>query len=253
MTEFRLRWHVYSDLDQLIEAVANGIVREAARAISATGKFLIVLAGGSTPQPIYARLVDLDTLWNQWHIYFGDERCLPIGDSGRNDTMAMTSWLDHVDIPAAQIHSIAAHLGADVATGEYARVLAGIFKFDLVLLGLGEDGHTASLFPGHSLGLETEEKTLLAVHDAPKPTRRRITLGAHRLSQANDVFFLIAGESKQQAVRNWRAGADIPARHITPADGIDVFLTANSVPEEELRNADSLCIPKHQPGSRGLS
>jgi 6-phosphogluconolactonase len=139
--------------------------------------------------------------------------------------MAMNAWLDHVPIPKTQIHSIAANLGADAATVEYAKVLAKVFIFDLVLLGLGEDGHTASLFPGHESGLEANAGPVIAVHDAPKPPPSRITQSAHRLSQAHNVFFMIAGESKQKAVRNWRAGEDIPARYITPVDGVDVYLS----------------------------
>jgi len=235
----RVRCHVCPTEVDFVDTVTLAIARCAEKAIATAGSFRLVLAGGTTPRLIYKAVRDIATNWGAWHIYFGDERSLPLGDSRRNDTMAMTSWLDHVPIPETQIHSIAAHLGADVATGEYAKVLAGIFKFNLVLLGLGEDGHTASLFPGRSLDQQAKDKTVLAVHDAPKPPRHRITLGSHRLSLAHNVFFLIAGESKQQAVRNWRAGADIPAGHITPADGIDVFLTTSSVPEEELRNPGS--------------
>jgi 6-phosphogluconolactonase len=231
--EQRVRCHTCATEVDFVDTVTLAIARCAAQAIATAGSFRIVLAGGTTPQLIYEAARNIATDWGAWHIYFGDERCLPMADAGRNDTMAMTSWLDHVPIPEAQIHSIPAHLGADLATGEYAKIVAGIVKFDLVLLGLGEDGHTASLFPGHCLGLGTGAKTVLAVHDAPKPPPSRVTLGAHRLSQAHDVFFLIAGKSKQPAVRNWHAGADIPARHITPADGVDVFLVANSVPEEE--------------------
>jgi 6-phosphogluconolactonase len=226
--EQRVRCHICTTEVDFVDTVTLAIARCAENAITTAGSFRIVLAGGATPRLIYAAARNISTDWGTWHIYFGDERCLPIRDSGRNDTMAMTSWLDHVPIPEAQIHSIAAHLAADVATSDYAKVLAGIFKFDLVLLGLGEDGHTASLFPGGSLHQHAKDKTVVAVTDAPVPPSRRITLGSHRLSQAHNVFFLIAGESKQQAVRNWRAGADIPARYITPAEGIDVFLTADA-------------------------
>ncbi len=223
--EQQVRWHDCATEVDLIDTVTLAIARCASTAIAKTGSFHIVLAGGTTPRKIYETLRNIDTDWGAWHIYFGDERCLPLGDSERNDTMAMKAWLDYVPIPKTQIHSIAAHLEADAAADEYASVLAGIDQFDLVLLGLGEDGHTASLFPGRYPGVETNTRTVLAVHDAPKPPPSRITLSAYRLSQADNVFFVIAGESKQQAVTNWRAGIDIPARHITPADGVDIFLT----------------------------
>ena len=231
--EQRMRYHVCGTEVDLVDTVTLAVARCAAKAIAAAGSFRIVLSGGTTPRLIYEATRKISSDWGSWHIYFGDERCLPTGHSGRNDTMAMNAWLDHVPIPETQIHSIAAHLGTDVATSEYAKVLAKICKFDLVLLGLGEDGHTASLFPGHNPGLEAHAGAVVTVHDAPKPPRDLITLSSHRLSQARNVFFLITGESKQQSVWNWRAGADIPARHITPAVGIDVFLTANSVAEEK--------------------
>lgn len=230
--EQQVRYHLCAAEVEFVDTVTLAIARCAAKAIGTAGRFRIVLSGGATPRPIYETVRNIAADWRAWHIYFGDERCLPKGDSGRNDTMAMTSWLDHVPIPQAQIHSIAAHLGAAVAADQYAKVLAGIRSFDLVLLGLGEDGHTASLFPGDCPGLHTDARSVLAVTNAPKPPPHRITLGARRLSQADNVFFLIAGESKQQAMRNWRDGADIPARHIAPANGIDVFLTANAMPED---------------------
>ena len=227
-----MRWHDCATEVDLVDTVTLAIARCADEAIAKTGSFHIVLAGGTTPRKIYGALRNIATDWGTWHIYFGDERCLPDGDAGRNGTMAMIAWLNHVPIPKVQIHSIAAHLGAHTATAEYTRILAGIDQFDLVLLGLGEDGHTASLFPGHDSGLEMSTHPVIAVHDAPKPPPNRITLSANRLSRADNVFFMIAGASKQQAVRNWRAGADIPARYITPANGIDVFLTANAMTSE---------------------
>ncbi len=230
MTEFRLRWHVHSDLEQLIEAVANGIVNEAARAISAAGKFLIVLAGGSTPQPIYARLVELDTPWNQWHVYFGDERCLSIGHPERNDTMVREGWLDKVSIPINQIHAVPAELGPDTGAKRYARELAGLRPFDLTLLGLGEDGHTASLFPGGPLGSEHDAPDVLAVDAAPKPPASRVSMSAARLTRSQSVQLIVTGEEKRSILTRLRDGADMPIRSVTPANGIDLFLDSSASP-----------------------
>ena len=230
MTEFRLRWHVHSDLEQLIEAVANGIVNEAARAISAAGKFLIVLAGGSTPRPIYARLVELDTPWNQWHIYFGDERCLSIGHPKRNDTMVREVWLDKVPIPIDQIHTVPAELGPDAGAKRYARELAGLGPFDLTLLGLGEDGHTASLFPGGPLGSQHDAPDVLAVDAAPKPPASRVSMSAARLTRSQSVQLIVTGEEKRSTLTRLRDGADMPIRSVTPANGIDLFLDSSASP-----------------------
>ncbi len=230
MSELRLRWHVYSDLDQLIEAVANGIVSEAARAISAVGRFLIVLAGGSTPRPIYARLVELDTPWHQWHIYFGDERCLHAGHPERNDTMIREVWLDKVSIPVDQIHAIPAELGPDAGAVRYAHELANLGPFDLTLLGLGQDGHTASLFPGGPIGCHRGAPDVLAVHAAPKPPASRVSMSAARLARSQSVQLVVTGEEKRETLTRLRDGAAMPIRSVNPANGIDLFLDGSASP-----------------------
>ncbi len=230
MSEFRLRWHVYTDLDQLIEAVANGIMSEAARAISAAGRFLIVLAGGSTPRPIYARLVELNTPWHQWHIYFGDERCLRTGHPERNDTMIREVWLDKVSIPVDQIHAVPAELGASAGAKSYAQELASLGPFDLTLLGLGEDGHTASLFPGGPLGCQRGAPDVLAVHAAPKPPASRVSMSAARLTRSQSVQLIVTGEEKRAVLARLRDGADMPIRSVNPANGIDLFLDGTASP-----------------------
>jgi 6-phosphogluconolactonase len=140
--------------------------------------------------------------------------------------MTSLAWLDHVPIPAAQVHTIPAELGADRAAAVYATDLQGVGDFDLVLLGLGEDGHTAALFPGHDWGDTPGAPDTLAVFDAPKPPPQRVSLSAMRLSRSREVLFLVAGPSKRAAVARWRAGERIPAGAIRPAAGVDVLVTA---------------------------
>lgn len=230
MSELRLRWHVYSDLDQLIETVADGIVSEAARAISAAGRFLVVLAGGSTSRPIYARLVELNTPWHQWHIYFGDERCLRAGHPERNDTMTREVWLDKVAIPVDQIHAVPAELGPDAGAKSYAQELAGLGPFDLTLLGLGEDGHTASLFPGGPIGCQRDAPDVIAVHAAPKPPASRVSMSAARLTRSQSVQLIVTGQEKRATLARLRDGADMPIRSVNPANGIDLFLDRSALP-----------------------
>lgn len=200
------------------------ILASAERAIHERGQFHIVLAGGNTPRGIYRELRTAQTDWLSWHIYFGDERCLPPGDADRNSRMAGDAWLDHVSIPPSQLHPIAGELGAVQAARRYSETLHAVGDFDLVLLGLGEDGHTASLFPGHDWGAAASSPDTLAVLDAPKPPRQRVSLSASRLSRARQVNFLVSGELKHKAVAEWRAGRNIPARSIRPAAGVDVLL-----------------------------
>jgi 6-phosphogluconolactonase len=200
------------------------ILRAAHDAIAARGAFRIVLAGGNTPRKVYEALRSAQADWRHWHVYFGDERCLPPEHDERNSRMATLAWLAYVDIPAAHIHPIPAELGAEDAAEAYAPSLDDIALFDLVLLGLGEDGHTASLFPDHNLGVAPDAPSTLAVLDAPKPPAQRVSLSARRLSEAREVMFLVTGNSKAQAVADWRAGSAIPAAAITPEGGVDVYL-----------------------------
>ncbi len=142
--------------------------------------------------------------------------------------MARETWLDQVTIPDQQIHPMPAELGADAAAAAYAKLVEDLPAFDLVLLGLGEDGHTASLFPGQSIGLEADSPAAVPVYGAPKPPPERISLSAARLSQAEKVIFLVNGREKAAAVKRWRDGQDIPASRIAPAAGVDVFVSADA-------------------------
>jgi 6-phosphogluconolactonase len=222
----RVRWHRLPGAEALGEAAAQRILDAGARAIRARGRFLVALAGGTTPRAVYRRLRATGADWTAWHIYFGDERCLPRSHPDRNSRMAGCAWLDHVPLPSGQVHPIPAELGPHQAASEYAALLRGVGEFDLVLLGLGEDGHTASLFPGDARGLAPGAPDALPVLDAPKPPPHRVTLAAARLSRAAEVVFLVDGEDKRGAVARWRSGADIPARAIRPRDGVDVLLHA---------------------------
>lgn len=225
MSEPWLRHHVCADSAALARAVADRIAARGAAAIEAHGKFSVVLAGGSTPRRLYGELAaHADAEWPKWHVFFSDERCLPRGDPDRNDTMARAALLDHVPIPARQIHAIEAERGAVQGARAYCAALAGVGPFDVVLLGLGADGHTASLFPGRPLGAEPDAPDALAVHDAPKPPRERVSLGAARLSRANAVFVLVEGPAKRAAVRALGSDAPGPLSSVRPAAGVDLFL-----------------------------
>ncbi len=218
------RWRPVPD-ERTLQRAAHGIIlASAAQAIQERGQFHFVLAGGNTPRDIYRGLRPAQVEWSKWHIYFGDERCLPPGDPARNSRMATAAWLDCVPIPASHLHPIPGELGALQAARIYAGILQPVGDFDLVLLGLGEDGHTASLFPGHEWGQKPGSPDTLAVFNAPKPPPERVSLSAARLSRARQVLFLVSGKSKHSAVAKWRSDDDIPARAIMPAAGVDVLV-----------------------------
>ena len=215
------RWHCQTDLHDLLTGLRDAIGERAKQAIELRGEFTIVLAGGSTPKALYELLPALNTDWSRWQIYFGDERCLPVGDVDRNDTMAMQSWLAKVPIPAAHIHCIAAEQFQQAAV-DYAAQLESVDKFDLVLLGVGEDGHTASLFPGDNTGFDHTAAAIF-ITDSPKPPPQRITLSAQRLSRANAVWFLATGSGKRDILQRWRSGEELPVAKIKPPAGVDIF------------------------------
>lgn len=217
------RWHVYETVDALQQRAAQIIQQVAREAIARHGVCHIVLAGGSTPKAVYGHLRETETDWHAWQVWFGDERCLPPQDPERNSRMAAEIWLDHVAIPDQNIHVIPAEQGPISAANAYNQRLEGLGAFDLVLLGLGEDGHTASLFPGQ-VPQGKDVPAVLPVHDAPKPPPERVSLAPWRLSLARQVMFLVTGNGKQTAVRAWREGKDLPAAQIRPEAGVDILI-----------------------------
>lgn len=225
-----MHWHVYPDVQALVSRVSSAIARISREAIDARGVFRIVLAGGNTPAVVYKQLRELQSRWNRWQVYFGDERCLPRGHKDRNDCMAMDTWMSHVAIPETQVFAIPAELGAVEGAGRYASQVAAVDRFDLVLLGLGDDGHTASLFPGMEIGIGDRSPDVLAVHGAPKPPPERVSLSARRLSLTRRLYFLVTGAGKAAAVDDWRRGAPIPARFVTAKQGVEGFITEDVLP-----------------------
>jgi 6-phosphogluconolactonase len=220
------RWHPFATSAALIADARDRVVAAADEAIASRGRFVIVLAGGNTPRALYRSLRDADTDWTRWHVYYGDERCVAADDAERNSVMATETLLDAVAIPREQCHAIPGELGADAAARTYAATVRDVGTFDLVLLGLGEDGHAASLFPHATERRADARSDVIAVSDAPKPPPERVSLSAARLSDTRAVLFLVAGESKRDAVRRWREGDAIPAATIRPDAGVDVLVEA---------------------------
>ena len=218
------RWHSFENTSSLEQAAVSEIVSVALQAISKRGAFHIVLSGGTTPGKIYAALRNAKTAWSSWHVYYGDERCLPSEHADRNSRMASLAWLDHVSIPPEQIHPIPTEQGISIAAEKYAQIVNNVKTFDLVLLGLGEDGHTASLFPYQEKGYSPDAPATLIVLNAPKPPPQRISLSARRLSETLQLIFLVTGSSKAQAVSDWRSGVPIPAAWVKPENGVDIYI-----------------------------
>ena len=216
-----IRWSRFPDADAVAGEAVQRILHAAQVAIDRRGVFRMVLAGGSTPQKAYRLLSGCDADWSRWHLYLGDERCLPVGDAERNSTMIASAWLDKGQIPPEQVHWIPAESDPGAAAQAYAAVVRDVLPFDLVLLGMGEDGHTASLFPGqqHDPG-----QLVVAVDNAPKPPARRISLNFAALNETRMLLVLVTGTGKCTAITDWRAGKALPVARLSCPAGIDVLL-----------------------------
>ena len=215
------RWHYLETAEQVAEAACQHILDAADSAISERGKFKLVLAGGKTPKKVYRLLAIAKADWANWYIYYGDERCLPADHQDRNSLMANQVFLDKVAIPANQIFTMPAELGPELAAERYRLTVAEAGKFDMVLLGMGKDGHTASLFPGHQ---HDQNELVHAVYNSPKPPPERISISAGGLSYSHEVIFLIVGSNKQDAVERWKQGEDLPVASIQPENSIDIYI-----------------------------
>lgn len=204
------QWRVFTDAAALVRALADALCAEAAAAIAARGAFHLVLAGGTTPRALYTELARRGAGDARWHIWYGDERCLAASDPERNSAMAESAWLAASNIPEEQRWPIPAEYGGDEAAAVYADWLERVGDFDVVLLGMGEDGHTASLFPGHDWGTAAGSPDALAVSDAPKPPPERVSLSALRLNRSTKLWIVVTGAGKHAALQRWRRGEALP-------------------------------------------
>ncbi|MGZ8163788.1 MAG: 6-phosphogluconolactonase [Methylobacter sp.] len=220
-----INWHCLENAGQVAAAACQHILSAAEQAIADHGTFKLVLAGGNTPEKVYRLLAQTNADWSKWIIYYGDERCLPAAHAERNSSIAKQALLNNVTIPDAQIFTIAAELSGEKAAELYRPLVAAALPFDLVLLGLGEDGHTASLFPGHQ---HKEDELVHAVYNSPKPPPERVSISAKALSDTHQLIFLVTGANKQEIVKSWRSGQNLPAATIVPKNPIDIYIDSDA-------------------------
>ena len=220
--------HVFQNPEAVCRALAEWLVSYAADATRERGRFSIALSGGSTPKRLYELLASDEYRdrvdWLPWHVFWGDERVVPFNDERNNARMAHDALLDHVPIPPKQIHVLRTDVAPESAAAEYETLLRDFFDktpntFDLVLLGLGDDGHTLSLFPGSEV--VEEETAWVRTVFLEKQEMFRLTLTAPVVNRAACVAFLVTGESKAGVVNeviNGSAG-NFPAQRIQPGNG----------------------------------
>ncbi|WP_048469688.1 6-phosphogluconolactonase [Mycolicibacterium chlorophenolicum] len=215
----------YPDKDTLVRAARDRLVDAITAAVAARGQASVVLTGGGTGigmlERVKERSDEID--WPKVHVYWGDERFVPADDDERNDKQAREALLSHIDIPEVNVHAIAASDGEfgddlEAAAAGYEQLLDETFaeaatEFDVHLLGMGPEGHVNSLFPDTAAVQETE-RLVVGVTDSPKPPPRRITLTLPAVARSREVWLVVSGEGKADAVAAALGGAapvDIPA------------------------------------------
>lgn len=203
---------VHESQDELAARTAERLAAVLAEAQAARGTASVVLTGGRTGGAVLAALRDAALDWSTIDIYWGDERFLPGGDPERNETLARKELLDHVPVAPERVHPMAPSDGEfgddpDAAAEAYAVLLRDVPSFDVCLLGVGEEGHTASVFP-HSPAVAETTRTVVAVRDCPKPPPTRVSLTLPTIRHAERVWLMTAGAAKAEAVAAALAGAD---------------------------------------------
>lgn len=207
------------------------VIKAAREAIAARGRFTIALTGGSSPVKAYERLAHLpagEMDWAKWVVFLGDERFVPADDARSNYGQARRTLLDHAPIPPAQIYPIPTDASTpEAAAAQYAETLSRVFgqpmsgpppAFDLILLGMGDDGHTASLFPGYPTLTVTDRWVVASPPGTLPPPVDRMTFTFPLLNAARQVFFLVPGEKKAVPVHDILEGGATPQQR--PAAGV---------------------------------
>ncbi len=227
----RPRVRVSRNSQELARRAAEHVCALVQKTLSARPRFSLALSGGQTPRLLYERLARPPLRgripWSRVHVFWGDERWVPPRHPDSNQGAARRAFLGKVPVPRANVHPFPVHAGSPAAAARsYERTLRRFFgpgrwpRFDLVILGLGEDGHTASLFPG-SPGPAEKTRWAAAVDNAPKPPRRRLTLTLPVLNNARHVMFLASGASKKHVLRRVLRPTEnaLPAQRVRPRNG----------------------------------
>jgi len=209
---------IHSDAGDLAFSVASRFVTALVDAQSTGAVALVVLTGGRVAAAVYRAVAEsparVEVDWRRVEFWWGDERFLPSGDPERNETQARDAFLSALDVDPARVHPMPADTGqgAEAAAAAYAEELAaaGSPTFDVLMLGVGPDGHVASLFPGYPQ-LGVTDAAAVAVHDSPKPPPTRVSLTLPQLNRAREVWFVVSGSDKAEAVAKALTEGDVPA------------------------------------------
>lgn len=204
-------WHTFDSTELAAQAAASRLAEIIKQALQQNNICHVALPGGNTPAICFDYLAQYIINWQQVHWYLGDERCLPVGHAERNDVMIQQHLWSKIQAPDKTIHTITGELGATDAAARYAAVINNI-TLDIAFLGMGEDGHTASLFPGNIALKDTH--SVVPVFNAPKQPAERVSLSVTTLRRARHRIVLTMGEGKRQAITAVRNEVDLPVNTI---------------------------------------
>jgi len=205
---------VFLNPEDVAQAAADYLFKKINECVDKKGHCHIVLPGGSTPARCLELLSKKSLPWESIHWYPGDERCYPAGHTERNDTMIMAKLFSHQPEYISNFHPIPAELGPEVGAETYAVLLTEIDIMDIVILGMGEDGHTASLFPDNP-ALE-DRRSVVPVYNAPKAPDKRVSLGLTVLGNAQECIVIATGTNKQDALEKIKKGMQLPVSRVEP-------------------------------------
>jgi len=206
------KWNYVINRKKITKVLVKEICKLAHFSIKQNGVFRVVVPGGLSYKDVFIGISKLDLAWNKWHFYITDERVLPINHKNRNDTMLRKLLLDSIQIPKRNINLFDFNKGIKHSVRQYYSKIEKINNFDLVLLGVGLDGHVASLFPGCK---PQNNKEVIIEKLAPKLPKIRISLSLSRLNKSMNIFKLIVGKEKKVIIKALKSNKDIPANNIS--------------------------------------
>ena len=200
--------------EEVAQVAADYLYQQIKNCVLEKGMCHVVLPGGTTPAQCISLLAEKKLPWDKIHWYPGDERCYPIGHIDRNDTMIKSRLFANEGSVKENFHVIPAELGPAHGARCYASLIESIAEFDIVVLGMGEDGHTASLFPGNAA--LNNMAAAVPVYDSPKSPDERVSIGLDMLKYAGECIVIATGSSKRDALGKLRAGAVLPVAMVEP-------------------------------------